>query len=114
MSKNNNNISDASPTYVGERIRALRKHLGMSQSDLGKKYGVTANHHSRYENGYVVMGIDKYFIIAEALGVTPNDLAPPIFWDKKTIPHRYAELSPDNRLEADNYIAYLLTLQSST
>ena len=97
-------LAGAMQTYVGNRIRSLRRALGLTQGELAKKYGSTINSHSRYENGNVVMGIDKFFAIADALGVTPNDLAPPFFFGKDVVPVEYAELSPENRQTVNEMI----------
>lgn len=36
---------------IGERIRALRKHLNMNQNDLGNKIGLASNTITNYETG---------------------------------------------------------------
>ena len=90
-------LAGATQTYVGNRIRSLRRALGLTQGELAKKYGSTINSHSRYENGNVVMGIDKFFAIADALGVTPNDLAPPFFFGKDPLPLIHQNTSPPVR-----------------
>ena len=103
---------DAVQTKVGNRIRSIRLTLGMSQSELAKEYGSTTNCHSRYENGYVVMGIDKFLAIAHALGVTPNDLAPP-FDAENSISDQYSQLSQENQKAVKDVISKLLNSQKN-
>ena len=107
----NKYVVDAVQTKVDNRIRSIRLALGMSQSELAKEYGSTTNCHSRYENGYVVMGIDKFFAIAHALGVTPNDLAPPPLDAENSISDQYSKLSQENRQAVKDVISNLLNSQ---
>ena len=60
---------------TGDRIKALRTRLGMSQSELGAKVGVKTPAIYKYENGLVVnlkrSTIEK---LANALDTTPSYL----------------------------------------
>ncbi|HYA04349.1 MAG TPA: helix-turn-helix transcriptional regulator [Xanthobacteraceae bacterium] len=54
---------------VGSRIRAYRRSLGMSQTALGNKVGVTFQQIQKYENGINRIGSGRLSNIAAALGV---------------------------------------------
>ena len=66
-------------TIVGERIKARRKELEMSQRDLAEKMGYS-NHSTitRIEAGKVDLPQSRIAQFAEALGVTPGHL---MGWD---------------------------------
>ncbi len=66
---------------VGNRIKNLRELKGLTQTQLGEKIGVTAVTITRYENSNRNPNIETLNKIAEALGVTINELA----GNKKTI-----------------------------
>ena len=55
-------------------IRAERARLDLSQEELAKRAGLSTVSIQKYENGDMTPGVDKLAAIAEALGVTPNDL----------------------------------------
>jgi len=54
---------------VGSRVRTYRRSLGMSQTALGNKVGVTFQQIQKYENGINRMGSGRLSNIAAALGV---------------------------------------------
>lgn len=66
---------------IGNRIKDLRELKGLTQKQLGEKIGVTAETIARYENSNRNPNIETLNKIAEALGVTINELA----GNKKTI-----------------------------
>lgn len=51
----------------------------MSQSELAEKSGMNITSITMYETEQRIPGIDKVYLLAEALGCTPNDL---IGWGK--------------------------------
>lgn len=55
-------------------IRAERARCNISQEELAHRCGVSTAAILSYESGIYVPGTDKLAAIAEALGVTPNDL----------------------------------------
>lgn len=55
-------------------LRAERARRDMSQSELADKAGLNLATISQYEDGTFVPGSDKLCALADALGVTPNDL----------------------------------------
>lgn len=59
---------------VGEKIRARRKYLGMSQESLADKAGVSALTVVRVENGRYEPRIETLRNLSEALSVPINEL----------------------------------------
>ncbi|KRB62034.1 hypothetical protein ASE04_19310 [Rhizobium sp. Root708] len=59
---------------VGARIKMRRKVLGMSQTSLGEKLGVTFQQVQKYEKGMNRVGSSRLQQIACALGTTPAAL----------------------------------------
>lgn len=57
---------------IGTRIRAARTGLKLTQAELSKKCGVTANAVSNYENDVSIPDVDKLSLIMKTLGVDPN------------------------------------------
>lgn len=54
---------------VGQRVRAYRLSLGMSQSTLGEKVGVTFQQIQKYERGTNRLGSSRLKKVADVLGV---------------------------------------------
>src|SRR3712207_4542560 len=54
---------------VGARVRLRRQSLGMSQTELGEKIGVTFQQLQKYETGANRIGASRLVSIAGALGV---------------------------------------------
>jgi transcriptional regulator with XRE-family HTH domain len=57
---------------IGRRIRARRLGIGMSQSDLGKKLGLTFQQVQKYEKGVNRVGSGRLQEIARILGVSTS------------------------------------------
>jgi transcriptional regulator with XRE-family HTH domain len=57
---------------LGQRIRAARKAVGMSQAELAAAVGKTQNLISRYENGLHAIRITELPELADALNVPPG------------------------------------------
>lgn len=64
--------------YVGQQIRKYRKAKGMTQKELGFRIGVKHNTISGYESGANEPDQNILFAIADVLGISINDLFPPI------------------------------------
>ena len=60
---------------IGERIRALRLDAGMTQEELAQRIGLKKQNISRYENSRVEPNIRTAKRIAEALGVSLDEMA---------------------------------------
>jgi transcriptional regulator with XRE-family HTH domain len=63
---------DARDAEIGLLIRAQRKQLGLSQTDLAERIGVTFQQVQKYENGTNRISIGRLTRIAEALDVPPT------------------------------------------
>ncbi len=66
MSEENINV------YIGNKIRSLRLILGMNQTDLGKKMGVTFQQVQKYEKGYNKIVASKLFDLSTKINVPIN------------------------------------------
>jgi len=60
---------------IGERIKNLRISAGLTQEELAQRIGVKKQNISRYENGRVEPNIRTAKKIADALGVTIEEMA---------------------------------------
>ena len=54
---------------IGEKIRLLRKHAGMTQERLAELVGVSFQQIQKYENGSTMLNTDKLQRVANALKV---------------------------------------------
>lgn len=61
---------------LGQNIQRQREFLGMSQETLALELGTGKETISRYESAQVIMKVDRFFELAEALYVTPTELSP--------------------------------------
>ena len=88
---------------LGESVREIRKRLGMSQAQLAEKADLANNTVSRIEGSQINLSVENLFSLADALGVTPNDLSPSRFRvsDSTTaltaINDKYLMLTDENR-----------------
>ena len=88
---------------VGEKIREYRRALGLSQSQLGDRTNLSNNTVSRIESAQVMLSAENLFLIAEALGVTPNDISPSRLqrMNKKPslspLDEKYCKLTPEKQ-----------------
>jgi transcriptional regulator with XRE-family HTH domain len=57
---------------IGSKVRAQRMLLGMSQTELASRVGITFQQIQKYENGANRMGASRLYAIASALGVSPG------------------------------------------
>jgi transcriptional regulator with XRE-family HTH domain len=64
--------SDAVDKHVGERVRLRRIMLGMSQTELGSKIGVTFQQIQKYEKGTNRIGAGRLYKVAQVLDVHPS------------------------------------------
>jgi repressor LexA len=62
--------------YIGAQIKKYRKMRNMTQKELGMKIGVKHNTISSYESGINEPEQNTLFAIADALGISINDLFP--------------------------------------
>lgn len=92
-------LEDGTPdpvdTHVGSRLRLRRTMLGLSQTELANKVGLTFQQVQKYEAGANRVSASRLFHIAEALGVPVS-----FFFDDMNRPDRgWEETSP--KVECD-------------
>ena len=96
---------------TGEKIRYWRKRGGYTQDALAERIGgnCTGKQVSYWENGTHEIGLQSFFMIAEALGVTPNDLAPGRLMETALTPQNplYQKLGAADRENVDYMISRL-------
>jgi transcriptional regulator with XRE-family HTH domain len=63
---------DGSADTIGNRIKSLRRSVGLSQANLGESLGVTFQQIQKYESGRSRIAADKLQRIAQALNVDVN------------------------------------------
>lgn len=78
---------------LGKNVREARKVLGLSQTSLANKASLTRNTVSGCESATTTVTVDSFFALADALGVTPNDLSPSRFRKVATM-HALSQLDP--------------------
>ena len=59
-------------THVGQKIRARRTLLGMSQTELADTAGITFQQVQKYEKGANRVGAGRLMQFSEALGIPPS------------------------------------------
>lgn len=59
---------------LGNRIQYLREQRGLTQEELATQTGISLKHISVLERGLKEPRLATFLSIAEALGVTPNEL----------------------------------------
>jgi transcriptional regulator with XRE-family HTH domain len=89
--------------HIGQKIRARRLHLGMSQEKLADALGLTFQQVQKYEKGVNRLGGSRLQQISDALGVSPSHFfngAPTV--GKKAASPNEGELS---QLEINSFLA---------
>jgi transcriptional regulator with XRE-family HTH domain len=72
MAKTTNTRSaTAVDIHVGQKIRARRTFLQMSQTEVADSIGITFQQIQKYEKGVNRVGASRLHLISEALGVSP-------------------------------------------
>jgi transcriptional regulator with XRE-family HTH domain len=67
-------MAQHSDSLRGKRLRAFRQSAGLSQSELAQRLGVHRSNIGFWENNGIIPRSDLLTPMAEALGVTVNDL----------------------------------------
>ena len=60
-------------TFIADKIKYRRKKLGLTQSKLTKKIGISEKHLSKIETGKNYPSLDNFFKIAEVLELSFSD-----------------------------------------
>ena len=89
---------------VSEKLRQQRKLAGLTQEELAMKAQLDYKTIQRLESVQVKPSIDTFFQLAQALGVTPNDLTPDSFISNpeskkfQDLCRRFNQLTEENQL----------------
>ena len=67
-------MSDEGLIRFGERVRALRTRIGLSQEQLAEKAGIHRTYVGGVERGERNLGLKNVFRLAKALGVSVAEL----------------------------------------
>jgi transcriptional regulator with XRE-family HTH domain len=62
---------------LGQRVRAKRRALGMTQKQLGERLGLSYQQVQRYESGADGMSAIRLYEISRVMGVSPGSFYPP-------------------------------------
>ena len=87
---------------LGERLKQLRKEAGLTQEELAKKVGLKKQNISRYENSHVEPNIRTAKRIADALGVSIEEMAVGVSLPSPSAPAP-VPLSPDESQLVEDY-----------
>ena len=95
---------------VGQRVRAFRKRIGMSQDTLAKKCGyVSRSSINKIELGYTDMPLSKILTLAEVLSVSPIEIMLPVdpdaYTDNEAQLLEFYKNSPDVKAFIDGIFA---------
>lgn len=55
---------------IYQRLKDLREDKDLSQAEVGKILGLSQSDYSKYERGKIMMGIDKYIILAKYYNIS--------------------------------------------
>lgn len=100
-------------TYIGNKIRYYRNENKMTQDDLAKKLGLGKGTISNYESGYRTPQESRLFELAEALGVSINDLFPPTTNKDEGIKRIYNKLEPSRQKKVYKFAERQLSEQNN-
>lgn len=87
---------------IGDRVKALRTHIGVSQMDIARKTGFSSATLSEIEAGNRLAGLDFVAALSNAYGVNPAWI---IFGTGEMFEHRgeleeiHARPDPETRIE---------------
>jgi transcriptional regulator with XRE-family HTH domain len=59
---------------IGDRARAERSRLGLNQSEIAERVGISIEVYGRFERGLVTPRLATLMRLCDVLGVEPNDL----------------------------------------
>lgn len=76
MARDGNRTATITDKKLGELIKSRRRALGISQTALGEKIGVTFRQVQKYEAGLNRISIGRLELIAAALGVQVAEFLP--------------------------------------
>jgi len=74
VSRRGQGLANERRLALGDRLRALRAEVGLSQEGLAHLAGLHRTYVGSVERGERNIGIDNLYALADALGVSPRDL----------------------------------------
>jgi transcriptional regulator with XRE-family HTH domain len=95
-------------THVGQKIRARRNLLGLSQTELADAAGITFQQVQKYEKGANRVGAGRLMQVSEALGVPPSD----VFEGVPTVGKK-APAPSEGELSEDTIVSFLGTREGA-
>lgn len=81
-------MTDNAPE-IGARLRKLRKTLGLTQTDLAEKLGITQSAWTQYETGARKISVEVAAVVSRRYGVTLDWI---YLGDPSGLPMRLANL----------------------
>lgn len=95
-------------THVGQKMRARRIFLRMSQTEVADAAGISFQQIQKYENGTNRVGASRLYQISNALGVSPFYFfeGAPTFGKKKPAPN-------EGELPGDEIVSFLATREGA-
>jgi transcriptional regulator with XRE-family HTH domain len=77
---------------IGEKVRLLRKHAGLTQEKLAELVGVSFQQIQKYENGSTMLNTEKLQLIASALKVPASSFFEDDTFEKSPLSDREKKL----------------------
>ena len=77
---------------IGEKVRLLRKHAGLTQEKLAELVGVSFQQIQKYENGSTMLNTDKLQQVASALKVPASSFFGDDTYEKSPLSDREKKL----------------------
>ena len=95
-------------THVGQKIRARRTLLGLSQTDLANAAGITFQQVQKYEKGTNRVGAGRLQQFSEALGVPPS-----YFFDRLPTVGKKIRTPEEGQLPEGSIVSFLGTREGA-
>lgn len=98
-----------------QRIKDLREDRDLTQAEAGKIIGCKQSYYGKYERGEVMMGIDKYILLAKFYNVSLDyltgiiDYPIPLIRSEATITHKTSDCSCTISIPGEEKIKKKLT-----
>ena len=96
-------------THIGQKIRARRTLLGLSQTELADAAGITFQQIQKYEKGTNRVGASRLQQFSEALGVPPS-----YFFDDAPSVGKKIRAPEEGELPEGSIVSFLGTREGAT
>ena len=94
--------------HIGQKIRARRNLLGLSQTELADAAGITFQQIQKYEKGVNRVGSSRLLQFSEALGVPPS-----YFFDGAPTVGKKISAPQEGELSEGSIISFLATREGA-